>query len=1521
MTIRRLVLFIIILFCSVITVQANVNFEANKTDLCSPEAVQFSVLGGLNYDSYLWDFGNGITSSAANPTIVYTQPGIYAVQLTVSSNGNQESETKPAYIKVNAPPIVDFSVNTENGCAPLEANFTDLSAPQSASITNWFWSFGNGATSTEQYPSTIYNEIKGNTVFLKVTDKNGCSATRTKSNFVEVSGPIADFEYDSLVCGIPANISFLNTSTGKNLGYQWSFGNGNSSNIELPSIQTYTAFDSTEVQLIITDQVSGCADTSIKPLIIAKYNADFDFDVSCNETNHSIVFNNKTFPEANQYRWDFDDGSFATETNPIKNYPNREAHRILLTATIDESCKDTFSIEYTPPKAVFTSFAEECSPPMLVEFTNESEGASLSYQWEFGDSTFSKDEQPTHLFSTPPDRYNNFLTVTDTFNCTSTTNRGINAPFPIADFFTIDSITSGCLPLDVGFIDSISYTVDSEIESVIWDFGDPATGNLNSSADFQPNHLYSEPGEYDITYTITLENGCTDQIVKEDFIRVGVAPDSVNFEILPNDTFCFGETIDFEPFTQYDDFILTSNYHCWLFETDSNNRLIDAETPPEDCPSGQGGYNRLDTSINNMNALHEFNNYEYQLQENINGNLVWGEIAPSFGHQYTHLIAGYNGCFKSFVQPNYTDSTALIPGFVFDNDSSDLFLEDTSAYIGIFLSNFNVDSIVHFEIRDAGVSILSLDPNDTNLVSFDAPGVYQLFIEGWNTTSNCNYSFSKNIYVEHPQLELNFTNEICLSNRKMLLDDNSTFEHSQIRKRAFFINDSLYVTTVNFDNDSVFIEIPDTGWNSIRLELEVRFQDRLSPYGLQSRTTNYTYIDSFYVHGTYSESVYDTNFACFGDSILFDHISSGTSPLDSIIWNYNQDSSRSILAPHQFRFLERGVFVPTYTTYNEFGCADTFLADTVTISGPIVQFVLSDTLVCIGEAVEFENKSEGNTLNFEWRTDHTDYFNIDVTHEYATADTFDVFLKATDIFGCQDSLNDINAVEAAPFPIASFELDTNFADCPPLIVQFSDSSSGILSKYNWNFDNGSFSAQTNPLETFIAPGFYDIRLIVTNYGGCRDTLQRDSLIQVNGPTGNYTISEDTVCAPDSVTFLGSYSNTEYFIWNYGDGKILNYETSNVSDTTTNYYTSGGKITPFVQLIDSNNCQFTLPTSGQIVSDSIDTRFNLNDTILCSIMPFEPSNMSRGTFISSYQWLLGNGDSITEFQPIINYGTSGNYTLKLIQNSPIGCIDSTEQFIQIFTDPDDSLLITNKDFCVPNTTDFILRLGNESFVFENLQLNIDGQEYNDSVRLSFDSPGDINVSYEILYGNGQCAIDSSTTIKYYNLPIGDFQFNPEVSSIASNQVLFTAESENATDFYWDFGDNAQSVIENPVHRYSGQGNYDAIFIVSNGGGCSDTISKTITVAPFDFVRVPNAFTPNNDGKDDTFGALYAGEIDFIEMRIYNEYGNLVYKASDINERWDGTRNGKPQNSGTYVYIIEYMLNEEVEVLKGNLTLLK
>ncbi len=113
-------------------------------------------------------------------------------------------------------------------------------------------------------------------------------------------------------------------------------------------------------------------------------------------------------------------------------------------------------------------------------------------------------------------------------------------------------------------------------------------------------------------------------------------------------------------------------------------------------------------------------------------------------------------------------------------------------------------------------------------------------------------------------------------------------------------------------------------------------------------------------------------------------------------------------------------------------------------------------------------------------------------------------------------------------------------------------------------------------------------------------------------------------------------------------------------------------------------------------------------------------------------------------------------------------------------------------------------------------------------------------------------------------------------------------------------------------------------VKDANKCSDSTSATITYDNCCTPSLPNAFTPNNDGKNDIFRIIYKGDLELKEFSIYNRYGQRVYSSNIINQGWDGNFNNQEAELGVYYYQIRVvcgnMKNHEI-FLKGDVTLIR
>lgn len=172
-----------------VTTAPTAAFSGSPTSGNAPLTVSFTDQSTGSPTSWSWNFGDGGSSTAQNPSHSYASAGTYTVALTVSNSCGSDTETKVNYITVSEapcnPPVANFSGSPTTGTAPLNVNFTDQSTN---SPTSWSWDFGDGGTSTAQNPSHTYSAVGTYTVSLTATNSCG-SDTETKVNYITVNEP------------------------------------------------------------------------------------------------------------------------------------------------------------------------------------------------------------------------------------------------------------------------------------------------------------------------------------------------------------------------------------------------------------------------------------------------------------------------------------------------------------------------------------------------------------------------------------------------------------------------------------------------------------------------------------------------------------------------------------------------------------------------------------------------------------------------------------------------------------------------------------------------------------------------------------------------------------------------------------------------------------------------------------------------------------------------------------------------------------------------------------------------------------------------------------------------------------------------------------------------------------------------------------------------------------------------------------------------------------------------------------
>lgn len=441
------------------------------------------------------------------------------------------------------------------------------------------------------------------------------------------------------------------------------------------------------------------------------------------------------------------------------------------------------------------------------------------------------------------------------------------------------------------------------------------------------------------------------------------------------------------------------------------------------------------------------------------------------------------------------------------------------------------------------------------------------------------------------------------------------------------------------------------------------------------------------------------------------------------------------------------------------------------------------------------------------------------------------------------------------------------------------SGSGATS-YSWTnsvSDGVAFVPSLTPPATFVT-----YTVTGTDANGCQNTDQVDVFIN---PIPTVQVANATICDGESHTIATSVSLP---------GGTFSWLPTN--ETTSSITVSPSSTTTYTVVYSLNGCDSPPASSIITVNPSPPLNAGLDQTICVG-----DQVTLTATGATSYVWNGGVTNGVA-FSP------TSTFTYNVVGTDGNGCQNSDQVVVTVNNLP-----------TIQAGADVTLCLG------QTYTLNGTG-----GVSYSWDNNGQNGVIFNPALGsnvfnvvgtdaNG-CESTDQVVITVVPVPVADF-----VPSATQGYPIFSPSfantSANGTSYVWDFGNGqtfSSSSPSNTTATYASIGIYSVILTVSNGI-CQDQTTSTITVLPMPDAEifVPNVFTPNGDGINDSF-ALDVKFGQTIQVQIFNRWGNLMYEMNDFTEKWDG----KEATEGVYFYKYSVTdLNGKIHQGHGHVTLEK
>ena len=1548
-------------------------FFTHQPDMCNTHLVNI-VNHSVGATSYAWNFGDGETGAQADTVFTHTYPpsdDIEDYTITLTASDGQCDDTRQRTVKVYPQIIADFDTEDRSGCSPHTVEFDNNSEGM---IYMYFWDFGDGTFSVEQEPTHTFTNFTDSEITYTVT------LTVVSSTFFCIETHTVDITVHPYIeAGFtltpnegchPLEVTFGNTSVGP-ATFFWDFGNGNTSTVEFPDIQTYINTTGSIQEFIITQTVNYgqfCSDhTSDTLRVFPEITADFSPSETVGCAPFEVTFENFSNDVATHFAWEFGDGGSSSLRHPTHVFENDTDETITYTVWLkvrsDNFCKDSVSVDIDVHPRIEADFdftpAIACNPHEVTIF-NTSFGAT-EYFWNFGNGTGNtSDDEFTHVYEHDEDVpvvYNIYLEVENPQGCIDTLTRPITI-LPKIDAVFTPSVTEGCSPLEVVFENN-----SIGVENQLWEFGDGG-----SSVERSPVHIFDNPSYTDVAvFNVHLFNQSEYLCEAEDSIEITVFPKvKADFTISENQG-CSPFILTIENFT------LGASTQNWEFSDGTSFESADPILT-------HTFVNTTDDVITFDIELYAENDYGC-IDRLIRTVTVFPEVQIDYSHDR-------EGCHPLPVQFENDSQNASYFDWTFGDGLNSSQQDPHHIY---FNFSHTQDTVFHIELF--ALSQYGCFASDTSSVRvFPKPDAsFQI-----ENSPGCS------------------PHEIWISNNS--IGGTDYFWDFGDGSGEFHYDDASFSHAYNHE--------PGTGPGYFNIELIIANGSGCLDT-LEQQAIIYPNITA--------EFETDIIEGCHPLTVNFTNRSDGATADIAYIWDYDDGNISQNLQEvhshtfHNYSHTQPATYEVMLVAFNENACSDTTFVEITVHPKPMAFFSVPNLPACGPVIVNVHNFTVG-AENYLWDMGDGDtlyHNNEHFMHTYTQPagegpGIFNINLEVESSYGCAHSYSQ----QIVIYPEINIDFVTDNEGCHSHTAIFENLTMGG-DLFHWDFGNGNSSTSTHPQETFLnyshtETEIFTVLLSTESHYGCTAEVSQEIIVRPK-PRAEFSISELSGCSPFTPEIENLSIGETVFDWEIGNGDDIDensffYTWHNTGENPENHT---------ISLYVSNEFGCEASTSQSItVFPEVTAQFTSEGDIWEGCSPLTIRFLNESLLADTYVWSFSDGKTSNSANPIHTFTNTeldpAEFPVEMIATSIYGCKDTLERPVTVFPAPIAKFLAQPKKQVYPNATVTIANQTNDGYWDFHWELG-DGNTFQTT---SFDpfnhtyiwDPFDMSTkSYIIaLFVSNEYCNDSITQEVTITSPVPEAELFSEVAGCEPFRVQFYNSSLYAHSYRWDFDDGAYSSDPEPVHTFMDHGTYD-VQLVAMGDGGNDTIWQRIEViqnpvAYFDLVSThihipeeplevintseladfymwhfgdghtsnafepvhyyneagmyditlavtrntqpqcydtltlnnalrvdenckivfPNAFMPNISGpiggeyevgnpSTQIFHPVHEG-IDLYALEIYNRWGELIYRSDDINVGWDGYVQGKLSKMDVYVWkVTGRCTNGKSIIMAGDVTL--
>ncbi|MDP4282827.1 MAG: PKD domain-containing protein [Bacteroidota bacterium] len=1186
-------------------------------------------------------------------------------------------------ILVNAQIKADFNSDIKAGCAPLVVQFKDSS---SGNPTSWLWDLGNNTTSTFQNPSVAYFDPGTYTVTLVIKNTLGTDSI-TKVQYITVySSPTINFSGSPLSGCFPLTPQFTDLSfpgSGTISNWQWDFGDGNLSGLKNPT-HTYTSVGDFNVSLKISNNF-GCVTSKTTTAYVhihsgVKAGFTNSNPNSCNAPAAIDFTNQSTGTDSLTYQWDFGDGQTSVLANPSHAYTISGTFSVKLIVTNATGCTDTIIkanlITIGGAKANFTAPATVCQGTSF-NLNNTAGSTPGSVSWDFGDGTFSNSTNPAKVYTTPGNY--TIKMVADFGACKDSTSKliQVNAN-PEVNFSA--PVTASCqAPFTVNFTNSSSGGA-----SYLWNFGDGSISTIQNAS-----HTYLSEGSYTVKLIVTNASGCKDSLVKNNFIQIKSPTVSLNNlpqkGCAPLEHTFTANVNSVDAITNYqwnfgDGNISNSISPTYIYNSPGSYTVTLIYTTAGGCTDSVKAINGIlvGSKPNSGFSADPRDACAYksiQFTDSSAGKpdqWLWyfGDGGSSEiqnpKHQYNDtgyfsvtLIAINNGCPDTITFPKEIHINPPVARFIYS--------KTCTIPLQIIFKDQSIGADTWY--WDFGDGTASTEKNPTH--NYSSAGVYQVALTVSNQKTGCSMTKTQTVQVIREIANFTSSDSVICRNATVKFNALNNIP-SNVNSYTWRFGDGASLSNSNNSVNHQYIKASAYNVTLIVKDINGCFDSITKPLSIQ-------------VDGPTSVFRSTTPGTCLNNDVSFfdSSYSDGVHPVTQWEWNWGDGNSQTYTTPpFSHSYVNAGNYSVSLKVTDSKGCTDiSSKTNAIIVSKPVAIFS-GDTLSCTTHPVNFYNSSTGPGLVYLWDFgDGTTSDKKNPVHTYNTEGTYSITLTIKDIYGCSSFSSKPGYVRIAN-PIANFNLSDSIGTCPPLVVNFTNTSANY-SKWSWDFGDGTTSSERNPSHFYSAVGTFKAVLTITGPGGC--TSQKIKQIRVDGPSGSFSYTNLTGCDPVQTNFKAHTGKNISFIWDFNDGTTIPTSDSIITHT----FTTPGQYLPKMILVNASGCNVPVTGKDTIKVFGVVASFKHTGALICDSGNVQFTNSSvHNDAIINYLWNFGDGSTSVKENPLHGYNHPGIYHTTLSVTTQRGCKDSVYNINPITVNTSPKASVSGKTgACVPAVLNF------------------------------------------------------------------------------------------------------------------------------------------------------------------------------------------------------------------------------------------